>query len=171
MKALFIAPMVLLASCGGSGTPDIQVTDAWARATVAGQSGTAAYATIVNRGSGDDRLLGVSVASPIEASLHETTTSGGVSSMRPLENGLDIPAGATIALMDIDPVRLERARAVVQAIVDAHGGSIRADVNREAGRGTIFTVRLPVRSPARLPAAVVAGGEPPPFVVHSRGSR
>ena len=72
--------------------------DAWARETVAGQSGTAAYATITNRGSGDDRLLGVSAAPPIAGSLHETSTQGGVSSMRPLENGLDIPAGSTVAL-------------------------------------------------------------------------
>jgi copper(I)-binding protein len=72
--------------------------DAWARETVAGQSGTAAYATITNRGSGDDQLLGVSAAPPIAASLHETSTQGGVSSMRPLENGLDIPAGSTVAL-------------------------------------------------------------------------
>ena len=98
MKALLIAPLLLLASCGASGAPDIQVMDAWARETVGGQSGTAAYATIANRGSGDDRLLGVSAAPPIAASLHETTTEGGVSSMRPLENGLDIPAGATVAL-------------------------------------------------------------------------
>ena len=98
MKAFLIAPFLLLAACGAGGAPDVQVTDAWARETVAGQSGTAAYATIVNRGSGDDRLLGVSAAAPIAASLHETITEGGVSSMRPLENGLPIPAGATVAL-------------------------------------------------------------------------
>ena len=98
MKVLAIASLLLLASCGGSGAPDIQVMDAWARETVAGQSGTAAYATITNRGSGDDRLLGVSAAPPIAGSLHETSTQGGVSSMRPLENGLDIPAGSTVAL-------------------------------------------------------------------------
>ena len=97
MKVLAIASLLLLASCGGSGAPDIQVMDAWARETVAGQSGTAAYATITNRGSGD-QLLGVSAAPPIAASLHETSTQGGVSSMRPLENGLDIPAGSTVAL-------------------------------------------------------------------------
>ena len=60
---------------------------------------------------------------------------------------------------------------ITQAIVDAHGGSIRADVNAEAGRGTVFTVRLPVQSPARASEPVVASGEPPPFVVRSRGSR
>lgn len=98
MKALLIASLLLLASCGGGGTPNVQISDAWARETVAGQSGTAAYATIANRGSGDDRLLRVSAAPPITASLHETTTEGGVSSMRPLENGVAVPAGATVVL-------------------------------------------------------------------------
>ena len=98
MKAFLIAPLLLLAACGAGGAPDVQVADAWARETVAGQSGTAAYATIVNRGTGDDRLVGVSAAPPVEASLHETTTEGGVSSMRPLENGLAVPAGTTVTL-------------------------------------------------------------------------
>jgi copper(I)-binding protein len=98
VKAFLIAPFLLLAACGAGGAPDIQVMDAWARETVAGQSGTAAYATIVNRGSGDDRLLSVSAVPPSAASLHETSTQGGISSMRPLENGLEIPAGSSVEL-------------------------------------------------------------------------
>ena len=82
MKAAIIASLLLLASCGRSGVPDIQITDAWARETVAGQSATAGYATVSNRGSGDDRLLGISAQAPVTAMLHETSTSGGVSSMR-----------------------------------------------------------------------------------------
>ena len=98
MKSLLIASLFLLASCGRGGTPDIQVKDAWVRETVAGQQGTAGYMTIENRGSGADRLLSVSAASPITASLHETSTAGGVSSMRPLENGLEIPPGGPVTL-------------------------------------------------------------------------
>ena len=98
MKALLFASLLLLASCGKGGTPDVEITDAWVRETVAGQSGSAAYATIVNRGSGDDRLLTISAPPPITATLHETTTSNGISSMRPLENGIEIPAGETVTL-------------------------------------------------------------------------
>jgi len=98
VKAALIAPLLLLASCDGGGAPDIQVTDAWARETVAGQSGTAGYVTIANRGTGDDRLIGISAQAPITAMLHETSTSGGVSSMRPLANGVAIPAGGRISL-------------------------------------------------------------------------
>lgn len=57
---------------------------------------------------------------------------------------------------------------ITQAIIDAHGGTIRADANAEAGRGTIFTVRLPIRSPTRRSRQPAATGEPPPFVVRSR---
>jgi copper(I)-binding protein len=97
VKAALIASLLLLGSCGSGGAPDIQIADAWARGTVAGQSVTAAYATIANRGSGSDRLVGISAHAPLSAMLHETSTSGGVSSMRPLD-GLDIPAGETVWL-------------------------------------------------------------------------
>lgn len=97
MKPLLLASLLLLASCS-RGDPQIQVTDAWARETVAGQSGTAAYLMIENRGSGDDRLIGIAAQPPVTAMLHETSNANGVSSMRPLENGIAIPSGATVPL-------------------------------------------------------------------------
>jgi signal transduction histidine kinase len=54
---------------------------------------------------------------------------------------------------------------ISSAIVDAHGGEIRAEPNRSAGRGTIFLVRLPRRAPEPPLQAVPAAGEPPPFVL------
>ena len=98
MKAILTASLLLLASCGRSGSPDIRISDAWARETVAGQSGTAAYVTVTNRGSGDDRLISVSASPPVTASLHETSTADGISSMRALDGGLDVPAGDAVAL-------------------------------------------------------------------------
>ena len=98
MKTILFASLLLLASCARNGTPDIYISDAWARETVAGQSGTAAYAVVANRGSGDDRLIGVSAAASITASLHETSTNGGIASMHPLEDGLQIPASDSVSL-------------------------------------------------------------------------
>jgi copper(I)-binding protein len=96
VKPFLIASLLLLASCSRGGTPDIQIADAWARETVAGQTGTAAYMHVENRGSGTDRLVAVSAQAPVTATIHETVTSDGISSMRPLEGGLEIPAGETV---------------------------------------------------------------------------
>ena len=98
MKPLILAGLMVLASCSKSGPTDLQISDAWARETVAGQTGTAAYMTIANMGAGDDLLVSVAATAPAQASLHATTTENGVSSMRPLAAGLAIPAGATIEL-------------------------------------------------------------------------
>jgi len=98
VKPALIASLLLLASCDRGGTPDIQISDAWARETVAGQTGTAAYLTITNRGTADDRLMGISATSPIAATIHETITSNGISSMRPVDDGLQIPAGGSASL-------------------------------------------------------------------------
>jgi signal transduction histidine kinase len=59
---------------------------------------------------------------------------------------------------------------ISSAIVDAHGGEIRAEPNLGAGRGTVFVVRLPRRAPDPPLQAVPAAGEPPPFVLR-RGNR
>jgi signal transduction histidine kinase len=51
---------------------------------------------------------------------------------------------------------------ITRAIVEAHGGEIRAEPNREADRGTLIRVRLPRRAVVRLP--LPEADEPPPFV-------
>lgn len=97
MKRVILTAL-LLASCGQRGNPDIFISDAWARETVAHQGSTAAYMTITNRGAGEDRLLGVSATAPVMAMLHESASGGGISSMRPVEGGMPIYGGASLAL-------------------------------------------------------------------------
>lgn len=97
MKRLLLATL-LLASCGRTGSPNLQIADAWARETVAGQTSTAAYLTISNRGTADDRLLSVAASEPAMATIHATDSSGGISRMRELSTGLAVPAGSTIEL-------------------------------------------------------------------------
>ena len=97
MKRLIPAAL-LLASCGQSGSPNVQIANAWARETVAGQTSTAAYLTIANKGTADDRLVGVSAAAPVKASVHATENSGGVSQMREMTSGVAVPAGSNIEL-------------------------------------------------------------------------
>lgn len=86
---------LLLGACSPGAAADIQVGDAWARASVPGQTATAAYLTIVNNGAGADRLL--SVSSPT-ATLHASSTSEGVARMRPLADGIAVPAHSTLTL-------------------------------------------------------------------------
>jgi copper(I)-binding protein len=96
MKKTLLFAALLLASCKpASAPPAVSVDGAWARATVPGQSGSAAYFTIRNAG-GEDKLLAVS--SPgADASLHSTSMDDGVMRMRPLD-ALDIPADGTVGL-------------------------------------------------------------------------
>ena len=91
-----LAAFLMLAACSGAEqSPDIAITDARARATVPGQTSSAVYLTITNKG-GDDRLVSVATAAGA-ASLHSTSMDGGVMRMRPLD-GLVIPAGARVEL-------------------------------------------------------------------------
>jgi len=95
MRIAAAVALLLLASCKVSEPPAISVEDPWARATVPGQTASAAYFTIFNSG-GADKLIAVS-ATGANASLHSTSMTGGVMRMRPLQS-LDIPADSTVAL-------------------------------------------------------------------------
>ena len=97
MKHILWAAL-LIASCSKAGDPDIQIADAWARETVAGQTSTAAYMTIRNDGSGDDRFVGVTAPAPANAMLHASESSGGISRMREMSSGLAIPAKTSVEL-------------------------------------------------------------------------
>lgn len=58
---------------------------------------------------------------------------------------------------------------ISRGIVEAHGGSIRAEANAEAGRGTVVVVRLPVVARVAAEPPPPSTGEPPDFVVrHTR---
>ena len=50
MRSILLIFALALAGCAPS-SPDIKVSDAWARATAPGQSSGAIYATIENRGA------------------------------------------------------------------------------------------------------------------------
>ena len=68
---------------------DIGVEDAYARVTP--HSG-AIFLRIINSGSVDDRLMSLETSVAHSAMVHETMFVDGISSMRPLPDGLAIPA-------------------------------------------------------------------------------
>ncbi|MDH4114827.1 MAG: copper chaperone PCu(A)C [Burkholderiaceae bacterium] len=93
MKRLLIAACVW--AMAGTAWGQVDVTSAWARATVPGQMGTGAFMTIVSKEGG--RLIGA--ASPVAGvvELHEMSMENNVMKMRPI-TGLDLPAGREIQL-------------------------------------------------------------------------
>lgn len=76
---------------------EIEVTDAWARATPPGAMNGAAYVALTNRGDAPDRLMGASgdIAGMIQ--LHDHVHEGGVLKMRPID-AVELPPGATVTL-------------------------------------------------------------------------
>lgn len=99
MRTLRLAGLLfLLASCSSSSPPpELTVRDAWARETAPGQTATAVYLTIANEG-GRDRLIAAGTSAAARATLHRSSSEGGIARMRPLSEGLEIPAGGHVTL-------------------------------------------------------------------------
>ena len=68
------------------------------RATVGSMSSSAAYVSIMNHGKMADRLLGATSNLARKTELHQMEMDNGVMKMRPVEGGIDLPAGKTIHL-------------------------------------------------------------------------
>jgi len=94
-RLLVVAACLVVASPALTQTGQLEVSDAWARATPAKAENGVAYLTIWT--PTPDRL--VSVSSPVAktAELHTMEMAGMVMKMRPLA-GLDIPAGQSVTL-------------------------------------------------------------------------
>jgi copper(I)-binding protein len=82
MRFLPAIALALLAVPVAAQAPALHVSG-WARATVAAQTGSAAYLTIHNAGRTADRLLAVSTPAAASASLHSSSVTGGIMRMRP----------------------------------------------------------------------------------------
>ena len=76
-------------------TNQLEVSNAWARATPGKAENGAAYVTIVSPTA--DRLVSVSSPAAKKAGLHSTTMDGGMMKMRPLA-GVDVPANEPVTL-------------------------------------------------------------------------
>lgn len=72
------------------------VKDAWVRGTVAQQKATGAFFQITAPGGG--KLLSASSPAAGVVEIHEMSMDGSTMKMRALPNGLDLPAGKTVAL-------------------------------------------------------------------------
>lgn len=71
---------------------DIEIDDAWVRATAPGQPAGGGYMEIENEGGAADQLIGVKSDAAERVSIHQTVTSNGVATMREVDGGVTIPA-------------------------------------------------------------------------------
>src|SRR5882724_7817234 len=95
IKLFAFAASLAVATTALAQTNQLEVSDAWARATPAKAENGAAYVTI--RSPTADRLLSASSPVAKKTELHTMEMAGMVMKMRPLA-GLDIPAGQPVAL-------------------------------------------------------------------------
>ena len=74
----------------------LKIGHPWSRATPAGAKVGGGYLSIENTGTVADRLVSVSVPFAARAEVHEMAVKDGIMTMRPLDNGVDVPAGAKV---------------------------------------------------------------------------
>jgi hypothetical protein len=98
---LLAAALALSAGAAGAETytvGSIEIANPWARATPKGASVGGAYMTITNKGAEADRLIGASSPVAAQVEVHQMSMDKGVMSMRPVQGGLEIKPGQTVAL-------------------------------------------------------------------------
>ncbi len=76
----------------------IIATDPWTRATSPRASVGAGYLTILNSGAQADRLVSASSPRAAKVEIHTMSLEDGIMRMRPLPNGLEVPAGGEASL-------------------------------------------------------------------------
>ena len=76
----------------------IAVENAWSRAVPEGASVGVGYLAIRNTGDAPDRLVSASASIAGETEIHHTTMADGVMRMRPVPDGVPVPAKGAVML-------------------------------------------------------------------------
>ena len=77
---------------------DLEITNAWARATPPGAATGAAYLTVTNKGAAPDTLTAIDTPVAGIAMLHKMEMDNGVMKMRMVDGGIAIDPGKTVTL-------------------------------------------------------------------------
>ena len=77
---------------------DLILSDIRIKAVMPGAKVTAGYLEIANKGGKDDRLVSVAINGADKSEIHTMSMDGGVMRMRPLKDGIIIPAGEAVSL-------------------------------------------------------------------------
>jgi hypothetical protein len=92
----YLGVLLAFMMAGTAYAQNLKVQNAWARATVQGQKATGAFMHIT--APTDTTLVGVSSPVAGVAEVHEMKMDGDVMRMRPLTQGLKLPAGKVVQL-------------------------------------------------------------------------
>lgn len=98
LALLFVATFASVASAHDYKIGSLEIDQPWTRATPPTARAGGGFLTITNKGTTPDRLVAVRSPASEKAEVHEMKMDGSVMRMRALENGLEIPPGATVAL-------------------------------------------------------------------------
>lgn len=135
LAILTALPYAALAQSTGAQQAGITVDGAWARASVGAMPDGVAYVHIVNTGGAADRLLGLSTPVAAKAELHETKTSNGMMTMRPVgplpvapaESIEFMPGGLHIMLVGLKHP-LKQGETFPLTLSFEHAGAVQATV-------------------------------------------
>ena len=92
----YLVPMLALLLATTAHAQNLNVQNAWVRATVQGQKATGAFMQITAPAA--STLISVSTPVAGVAEVHEMKMDGDVMRMRPLPKGLELPAGKAVQL-------------------------------------------------------------------------
>lgn len=90
--------LALLISCNAFAKSNLQINDAWIRATPPNSSVAGAFMRIENTGDSTDRLLSASSAGAQSIQFHQMSMQGELMQMRELKDGIDLPVQKTVTL-------------------------------------------------------------------------
>lgn len=100
---LFFSLAILFAAAHGAfahefKAGDIVIDHPWSRQAPTGAKVAGGYVVLENTGAEADRLIGVATDIAGKSEIHEMAVDNGVMTMRPLPDGIEIPAGGKVEL-------------------------------------------------------------------------
>ena len=102
LQFVFAAVLTLVAFVGAQAhsyrVGEIQIGHPWTRATPPAAKVAGAFMSFTNEGGTADRLVGGSSPIAEKVEIHTMEMTGGIMKMRPLADGLEVPAGAKVEL-------------------------------------------------------------------------
>ncbi len=96
LRTALCATLVALSLTSIASAQNVEVKDAWARATVQGQKATGAFMTLTSKTNA--KLVGATSSVAGVTEVHEMKMDNGVMKMRALAGGLELPAGKATSL-------------------------------------------------------------------------